>query len=287
MTVLVPTGLDEALAALADAPDAHVLAGGTDLMVELNHGRRRPPAVIAVGRVPELRGWSVEDGGVLRVGAATTYTELMAPAPAALAPALAAASRTVGSPQIRNAGTIGGNLGTASPAGDTLPVLVALDAEVELASASGRRRLSVAEFLTGPKRTALAPAELIVAVRFPSLGSAGAQEYLKVGTRNAMVIAVASCAVVVEPAHRTVRVGLGSVGPVPLRAPAAEAWATEHVDWADGAVDDPDTFGRLVAEAARPIDDHRSTAAYRRHAVAVLAARGLRRCLRTATEAAA
>ena len=287
MTVLVPTGLDEALAALADAPDAHVLAGGTDLMVELNHGRRRPPAVIAVGRVPELRGWSVEDGGVLRVGAATTYTELMAPAPAALAPALAAASRTVGSPQIRNAGTIGGNLGTASPAGDTLPVLVALDAEVELASASGRRRLPVADFLTGPKRTALAPAELIVAVRFPSLGSAGAQEYLKVGTRNAMVIAVASCAVVVEPAHRTVRVGLGSVGPVPLRAPAAEAWATEHVDWADGAVDDPDTFGRLVAEAARPIDDHRSTAAYRRHAVAVLAARGLRRCLRTATEAAA
>jgi len=287
VTVLVPSGLDEALTALADAPDAHVLAGGTDLMVELNHGRRRPPAVIAVGRVPELRGWSVEDGGVLRVGAATTYTELMAPAPAALAPALAAASRTVGSPQIRNAGTIGGNLGTASPAGDTLPLLVALDAEVELASASGRRRLSVAEFLTGPKRTALAPAELIVAVRFPSLGSAGAQEYLKVGTRNAMVIAVASCAVVVEPAHRTVRVGLGSVGPVPLRAPAAEAWATEHVDWADGAVDDPDTFGRLVAEAARPIDDHRSTAAYRRHAVAVLAARGLRRCLRTATEAAA
>ena len=287
MTVLVPTGLDEALAALADAPDAHVLAGGTDLMVELNHGRRRPPAVIAVGRVPELRGWSVEDGGVLRVGAATTYAELMSPGPAAWSPALAAASRTVGSPQIRNAGTIGGNLGTASPAGDTLPVLVALDAEVELASASGRRRLPVAEFLTGPKRTALAPAELIVGVRFPSLGSAGAQEYLKVGTRNAMVIAVASCAVVVEPAHHAVRVGLGSVGPVPLRAPAAEAWATEHVDWADGAVDDPDTFGRLVAEAARPIDDHRSTAAYRRHAVAVLAARGLRRCLRTATEAAA
>jgi len=286
VTVLVPTGLDEALAALADAPDAHVLAGGTDLMVELNHGHRRPPAVIAVGRVPELRGWSVEDGGVVRVGAATTYTELMAPGPAALAPALAAASRTVGSPQIRNAGTIGGNLGTASPAGDTLPVLVALDAEVELASASGRRRLPVADFLTGPKRTALAPAELIVAVRFPSLRADGAQEYLKVGTRNAMVIAVASCAVVVEPARHAVRVGLGSVGPVPLRAPAAEAWAAEHVDWA-GAVADADTFGRLVAEAARPIDDHRSTAAYRRHAIAVLAARGLRRCLRTGTEAAA
>jgi CO/xanthine dehydrogenase FAD-binding subunit len=287
VTVLVPTTLDEALTALADAPDAHVLAGGTDLMVELNHGRRRPPAVIAVGRVPELKGWSVEDGGILRVGATTTYTELMAPGPAALAPALAAASRTVGSPQIRNAGTIGGNLGTASPAGDALPLLVALDAEVELAAASGRRRLAVADFVTGPKRTALDPAELIVAVRFPSMTPGGSQEYLKVGTRNAMVIAVASCAVVVDPARRTVRVGLGSVGPVPLRAPVAEAWAAEHVDWARGAVDDPDTFGRLVAEAARPIDDHRSTAAYRRHAVAVLAARGLRRCLQTGAEAAA
>jgi CO/xanthine dehydrogenase FAD-binding subunit len=156
-----------------------------------------------------------------------------------------------------------------------------------LASASGRRRLPVADFLTGPKRTALAPAELIVAVRFRSLASGGAQEYLKVGTRNAMVIAVASCAVVVEPARHAVRVGLGSVGPVPLRAPAAEAWAAEHVDWAGGAVADVDIFGRLVAEAARPIDDHRSTAAYRRHAIAVLAARGLRRCLRNGTEAAA
>jgi CO/xanthine dehydrogenase FAD-binding subunit len=287
VTVRVPTGLDEALTALADTPEAHVLAGGTDLMVELNHGRRRPPAVLAVGRVPELRGWSMEDGGILRVGAATTYTDLMAPGPAALAPALAAASRTVGSPQIRNAGTVGGNLGTASPAGDALPFLVALEAEVELASIVGRRRLAVADFLTGPKRTALGPGELIVAVRFPALAAGGAQEYLKVGTRNAMVIAVASCAVVVDPARRAVCVGLGSVGPVPLRAPEAEAWAAEHVDWARGAIDDPETFGRLVADAARPIDDHRSTAAYRRHAVAVLAARGLRRCLRNGAEAAA
>ncbi len=286
MTVLVPTGLDEALTALADLPDAHVLAGGTDLMVEVNHGSRRPPAVIAVARVPELRGWSLEDGDVLRIGAATTYTELMAAEPAALAPALAAASRTVGSPQIRNAGTLGGNLGTASPAGDTLPVLIALDAEVELASTGGRRRMPVAEFITGPKRTARRPDELIVAVRLHAAASGDAQEYLKVGTRNAMVIAVASCAVVVQPARRAVCVGLGSVGPGPLRAPEAEAWASAHVDWDRGVIVDVDTFARLVADAARPIDDHRSTAAYRRHAVGVLAARGLRRCLGLRREAA-
>ena len=287
MTVRVPTDLDEALTALAATPEAHVLAGGTDLMVELNHGSRRPPAVLAVARIPELRGWSVDDSGILRVGAATTYTELMAPGLAALAPALAAASRTVGSPQIRNAGTLGGNLGTASPAGDTLPVLVALDAEVELASASGRRLMPVAEFITGPKRTARDLDELIVAVRFPALVHGDVQEYLKVGTRNAMVIAVASCAVVVEPDRRTVRVGLGSVGPGPLRAPEAEAWATAHIDWDRGALDDLEAFGRLVADAARPSDDHRSTAAYRRRAVAVLAARGLRRCLAPRAEAAA
>jgi len=283
-----PTQLKDAFALLDRyGKDGWKMAGGYDSLSWFKERIKRPKAVIDLGGIAELKGVRETPDGI-EIGALTTLTEIERnPIIREKYRLLADAAGKVASPQIRNAGTIGGNLGTASPAGDTLPVLVALDAEVELASASGRRRLSVAEFLTGPKRTALAPAELIVAVRFPSLGSAGAQEYLKVGTRNAMVIAVASCAVVVEPAHRTVRVGLGSVGPVPLRAPAAEAWATEHVDWADGAVDDPDTFGRLVAEAARPIDDHRSTAAYRRHAVAVLAARGLRRCLRTATEAAA
>jgi CO/xanthine dehydrogenase FAD-binding subunit len=286
VTVVCPTRLDEALAALADTPGAEILAGGTDLMVEVNHGSRRPQAVVAVARVAELRGWAV-DGAALRIGAATTYTDLLAGDIAALAPALAAASRTVGSPQIRNAGTIGGNLGTASPAGDTLPVLVALDAEVELASVRGTRRLSVADFITGPKRTAREPDELLVAVRIPPASPADGQEYLKVGTRNAMVIAVASCAVIVDRASHHVRVGLGSVGPRPLRAPEAEAWADAHVDWSSGQLNDPAEFGRLVAAAARPIDDHRSTADYRRHAVGVLAARGLRRGLRGTWGAAA
>jgi len=280
VTVACPTRLEAALDALASMPGAHVLAGGTDLMVEVNHGGRRPGAVVAVGRVAELREWGVEGDGMVRIGAGVTYTELMQGALAALAPGLAEAARTVGSPQIRNAGTIGGNLGTASPAGDTLPVLAALDAEVDLVSPDGPRRLPLSDFITGPKRTALRPGELIAAVRVRPAVDEDTQEYLKVGTRNAMVIAVASCAVVVEPSARRVRVGMGSVGPRPLRATDAEAWAEANIDWATGALDRADEFGRLVAEAARPIDDHRSTEAYRRHAVAVLARRGLARGLR-------
>jgi CO/xanthine dehydrogenase FAD-binding subunit len=278
VTVLVPTGLDEALALLRDHPHAQVLAGGTDLMNEINHGHRRPEEIIAIHRVGDLRGWSGEPDGTVRIGACTTYTDLLAPDLAGRAPALAEAARTVGSPQIRNAGTIGGNLGTASPAGDTLPVLAALEADVCVRSAGGTRRFPLQEFVTGVKRTALAPGELITDVRFAGAGEGEAQEYLKVGTRNAMVISVAGLALVLRRASRTVRVALGSVGPGPIRATEAEAWAADNVDWDRGTAD-VERFGALVAAAALPIDDHRSTAAYRRHAVGVLAARALRRAL--------
>ena len=262
MTVRVATSLADACAALAEDPDAEVLAGGTDFMVEVNHGRRRPSAVVAIARVPELAGWD-RDGDQVRLGAALTYTDLGRPDLAALAPALADAARTVGSPQVRNAGTLGGNLGTASPAGDLLPVLVALDATVHLRSVAGARDLPVTDFLTGVKQTALAPGELIEAVTIPV--ARGPQHYLKVGTRNAMVIAVVSLALVVDTGAGAVAVGLGSVGPTPLRVTATVEEAT-----------DPG-FPARVAEAARPIDDHRSSAAYRRHAVAVLAERAVRR----------
>src|SRR4051812_45663092 len=207
MTVTAPTSLADALAALADEPGSLVLAGGTDLMVQVTEGMRRPgPApVLALAGVPELRAVRRE-GDDLVVGAGVTYTELMGEPVADAAPALAQAARTVGSPQIRNAGTLGGNLGTASPAGDTLPVLVALGAAVELASATGTRVVAIGEFLTGPKATALEPSELIVGVRIPM--RRGPQEYLKVGVRNAMVIAVASVAMVVDPDTRAVGVGL-------------------------------------------------------------------------------
>lgn len=277
MTAQVSTSLDEALTALEREPGATVLAGGTDVMVEVNAGHRRPDAVIAVGRIPTLRGWSVT-GTTLRIGATTTYTDMLDAGFAAASPALAEAARTVGSPQIRNAGTLGGNVGTASPAGDTLPVLVALDAVVVLASSAGERRVPLVELITGPKRTAIGAGELITAVEVHA-GPGLAQEYLKVGTRNAMVIAVASCALVLDRADRTVRVGLGSVGPTPLRAPAAEAWGAERIAWGEATVDPvlAAEFGRRVAAEARPIDDHRSTADYRRHAVGVLAGRALRR----------
>jgi CO/xanthine dehydrogenase FAD-binding subunit len=277
VTVLLPDSLDRACAQLADHPEAHVLAGGTDFMVEVNFGHRRPEAVLSLSRVPELKGWS-RTGNRLVLGAGVTYAELTTPELSALAPALAQAARTVGSPQIRNAGTIGGNLGTGSPAGDTLPVLAALDATVELVSVAGSRTVAVTEFCVGPKRTARGPDEIIAAVSVPV--AAGPQEYLKVGPRNAMVISVAGLAAVADLTAATVAVGLGSVGPVPLRAPEAEAWIAERIDWSSGTLPEPDDavgFGSLVAAAARPIDDHRATADYRRHCIGVLARRAITR----------
>lgn len=286
MTVLAPDLLRDALVALGADPPPTVLAGGTDLMVDVNYGRRRPGDVLSLRRLGELRGWRVEpaaDGGSDEVvlGGATTYTTLLGTELAALLPALAQAARTVGSPQIRNTGTVGGNLATGSPAGDTLPVLVAHGASVELASPAGQRTLPVADFLLGPKRTALRPDELIVAVRVPVV--AGPGEFLKIGVRNAMVIAVANCALVLDPAGRAVRSALGSVGPVPVRDPGAEGWVADRLDWDGGGALDPALaaeFGERMAAASRPIDDHRATAAYRRHAVGVLARRALERAWR-------
>ncbi|MEX1162741.1 MAG: FAD binding domain-containing protein [Nitriliruptor sp.] len=278
MSIARPTDLDGALAAIAERPDAHVLAGGTDLVVEVNLGHRRPDAIVALRRVEELRRHELTDTH-LELGATVTYATVERDL-AELAPGLAMAARTVGSPQIRNAGTIGGNVGTSSPAGDTLPWLRALDAEVVLVSAAdGERIVPLADFITGPKRTIRRDDELIRAVRVPRV--AGPQHVAKIGTRNAMVIAVASLAIVVDTDARRVRVGLGSVGPVPLRATAAEDLVSDALDW-DALTCDADTvtaFARACSEASTPIDDHRSTAAYRRHAVGVLAARSLRRCL--------
>jgi len=260
--VLTPRSLDEALRVKSEHPGAVPIAGGTDLMVELNFDRRRPERILNLGEVSELRGWSRDDS-LLRLGAGLTYAEAMAEPLRSLLPALAEASRTVGSPQIRNRGTLGGNLATASPAGDSLPPLLVEDAEVEVASMSGSRRIELAEFLVGPKQNALVPDELIVAVLVRPSGAP--QTFMKVGPRNAMVIAVCSLAVAVDRERGELRAAFGSAGPVPalVVAPLAEA----------------DGFPALVASAASPIDDVRGTAVYRRHALRVLAARGLERCL--------
>jgi CO/xanthine dehydrogenase FAD-binding subunit len=280
MSVATPRSLEAALIALKEDPTAQLLAGGTDFMVEVNAGHRRPGSVIALSRVPELRSIS-QTKTTLRIGAGVTYADCANDPIATLHPALAAAARTVGSPQIRNAGTIGGNVGTASPAGDTLPVLAALDAEIELTSVDGSVRIvGWREFIVGVKKTTRQPDELITAVLVPLLDSR--QDYLKVGTRNAMVISVAGLALVVNFTGKDVRVGLGSVGPVPLRATAAEAWVAEQINWDTRTIDDPrtyETFGLMVAEAAQPITDHRSTADYRRHAVGIMAQRALARLI--------
>ena len=279
MSVLLPTGLDEALHLLAQLDSALVLAGGTDLMVEVNYGRLSPGAVLSLRGVDELRGWR-RDGDSVVMGAGLRYSEMLDAEFAAVAPALAQAARTVGSPQIRNAGTVGGNIATASPAGDALPPLYALDAVVGVASVRGQRAVPIADLIVGPKQTTLADDELIVSVTVPA--AAGPQEFLKVGTRNAMVISVASMALVVDLGARTVAGALGSVGPTVLRCREAEAMAAREVDWRRGRIRDPrayETFGAMCAAAARPIDDHRSSAAYRRHSIAVLGRRALMRAL--------
>ncbi len=279
MDVLLPRTLEEALEMKAARPEAVPIAGGTDLMVELNFDRRRPETMIDICRVPELQEWRREDGALF-LGAGVTYSRIMRELPE-LAP-LAQASRTVGSPQIRNRGTVGGNLGTASPAGDALPVLAAYDAEILLEAAGGRTRSVPWDgFLLGPKQNALRPEELIVGARWRVTRGPGS--FSKIGTRNAMVIAVASLCVVVDEDRRSVRVALGSVGPTVLRAPEAEGFAARGIAeagaWGDPAAPLPsyvqEGFGERVAAAARPIDDVRGTAAYRRHACGVLARRVL------------
>lgn len=284
MTVLVPTTLDAALAGIAANAGATLVAGGTDLMVEVNEGHRRFPwpdddvTVIALNRVPELTSWTYDPGArTVTLGAGVTWSEVEREPLRSLLPALAEAARTVGSPQIRNAGTVGGNLATCSPAGDGLPVLAALDAVIGLVSATGRRSLPVGEFMVGVKRTTLHPGELIETITVPLLE--GWQGYSKVGVRNAMVIAVASACLAADLAARSVRIALGSVAPTIVRCLDAEAFAAGAVDWEAGAVDAAvaNEFGALAAAASRPIDDHRSTAAYRRHAIGVMAARLIRR----------
>jgi CO/xanthine dehydrogenase FAD-binding subunit len=275
---LRPATLADALAAKAEHTDAVPIAGGTDLMVELNFDHRRPRALLDLTRVGELSDWEPVDGR-LRIGAGVPYTRIITELGDRL-PGLAMACRTVGSPQIRNRGTVGGNLGTASPAGDTHPALLACDAVVEVASERGTRTIPVTDFYLGVKRNALAPDELITAVHLAP--AAGPQQFAKVGTRNAMVIAVCAFGLSLFPADGRVGAAIGSAAPTPRRAGAAEDFLAgelaEH-EWWESRDPLPDIvirrFGELVAHASAPIDDVRGSAAYRRHALAVLARRTL------------
>jgi len=248
------------------AEGAVALAGGTDLMVEVNFGHARPMDVVALRRVGELAEWEPT-----RIGAGVTWSRLERHGPIALAQA----ARTVGSPQIRNAGTLGGNVGTASPAGDGLPFLAAVDASIELAAPTATRTVPWHEFFVGVKRTARVAGELITGVLLPE-AMPERQAFGKIGARNAMVIATVCCVVTRDTSGAT-RVALGSVAPTPMRA-----WRAEEMI---SSIDKPSEsdlteFARLVSEEVRPITDHRSTEEYRRHAAGVLARRLLDRCLR-------
>ena len=279
MEFLQPTTWSEALAMRAEHPDALAIQGGTDVMVDLNFDRRRPGALLDLGRVAELREWGQDDGRV-RLGAGVSYARIIAELGTQL-PGLAMASRTVGSPQIRMRGTVGGNLGSASPAGDAHPPLLAAEAVIEVESAArGTRMIPAAEFYTGVKRNSLEPDELIAAVLGPP--AAGPQQFSKVGTRNAMVIAVSAFAVALHPDRRAVGTGIGSAAPTPRRAAEAEAFLAGELESAglwESRGELPETlaraFGERVAAAASPIDDVRGSAAYRRHSLAVMARRAV------------
>jgi len=276
MDFLQPATWTEALEMKSARPEAMPIAGGTDVMVEINLDRHRPAAIIDLTRVKELTEWGPE-AGLLRIGAGVTYARIIEELGDQLQ-GLAMASRTVGSPQIRNRGTVGGNLGSSSPAGDAHPPLLASGAVVELTSVGGSRRLPVSEFFTGPKLNTMKKDELISA--FLVEPAKGPQQFSKVGTRNAMVIAVCSFGLAIDPERRHIGTGIGSAAPTPVVAVEAEKFIEGVLDEAGMwekpmAVDQKalDRFGELVAAASRPIDDVRGTAAYRRHALSVMARR--------------
>jgi CO/xanthine dehydrogenase FAD-binding subunit len=241
--------------------------------------------LLDLDRVRELRGWTLSDRR-LRVGAGVTFSELTGERGngsgelGRLLPGLALAARTVGSPQIRNRGTIGGNLGSASPAGDCHPCMLAAGAEVEVESVRGTRRIDIDEFYLGVKRNALADDELIAAVWLSPPD--GPEQFAKIGTRNAMVIAVAAFGLALHPARRGVGTGIGSAAPTPVHAREAESYLAGELGgggyWESREplpASVVSSFAELVSAAARPIDDVRGTADYRRHALGVLARRTL------------
>jgi len=278
MTVIVAKELTTALTALREHGDARLIQGGTDLMVEINFNHVKPTTMISLRDIESLRTIRRDQPGIISIGSGVPYSIIEGEPVLSEIPALAQAARTVGSPQIRAAGSLGGNLGTCSPAGDTLPVMFALDAMIHLSTVDSSRVVSIHDFMTGVKRSVRQHDEIITTINFPIIN--GWQGYSKVGVRNAMVISVASACLVADHENADVRIALGSVGPTIIRCRAAEAWLKSTLDLSTReaiSLDVANEFGRRAAEESSPIDDHRSTAQYRRHAISVLASRLLRK----------
>ena len=278
MTVIVAKELTTALTALREHGDARLIQGGTDLMVEINFNHVKPTTMISLRDIKSLRMIRTDTPGIMSIGSGVPYSVIEGEPVLTAVPALAQAARTVGSPQIRAAGSLGGNLGTCSPAGDTLPVMFALDASIHLSTIDSSRVVSIHDFMTGVKRSVRQHDEIITAIDFPIIN--GWQGYSKVGVRNAMVISVASACLVADHENADVRIALGSVGPTIIRCRSAESWLKTTLDLSTRStisLDVANEFGRRAAEESSPIDDHRSTAQYRRHAISVLASRLLRK----------
>lgn len=285
---MLPTTLDEAVSALTAVPAAVPVAGGTDLMADVNAGQLRPAALVGLGRVGGIRGWEYQDGHAV-LGAGLTHARMCRPDFAALIPGLAAAAHVAGPPQVRNAGTLGGNVVTGAPTGDALPVLAALEAALSIAGPGGaHREVPVSHLLAGVEM--LQPGELVGHVRVPLLHAP--QTFLKATGRTGPGRALASVAVVLDPVRRGVRCAVGAVAPMPLRPLEAERWIASLIDW-EGGRGLPEgaltAFGEYVAMACIPDPPAEEAegeppvlppaALHLRRTVATLSRRGLGRAL--------
>ncbi len=283
---VVPGSLDEALETMKEhAPHLKPLAGGTDLLVELKNNLNGPQVVMDLSGLPELRGVEETSAG-LRIGAMVTHTEIEKdPLIAEHVPAMMAAAATIGGVQTRNMGTIGGNLVTAVPSLDSGPVLLALDAQVTVAAAGGKRQLPLTEFFVGPRQTALAPDELLVDILIPTVMLGRRASFRKFGLRKGQALALvnAAASVAVEGGRiAEARIALGAVSPTVIRAMSAERVVTgKQINDADALRE----AAEVAVTEAQPIDDFRASAAYRRELIAVGTFRVLEEALAQTTAA--
>ncbi len=266
-----------AVALLAEhGPSVKVLAGGTDLLADLKSTAHGPRVVVDISRAADMRQIEVTERG-LSIGALATHTDIMrSPVIREMFPALVDAAHTIGAVQTRNLGTLGGNLVTAVPSMDSGPTLVALDAEVTIAGPAGERRLPLAEFFAGPRKTVLKPDELLIEILIPRQNLGKPAHFLKMGLRKGQALALVNVAAslwidVASNTLRAVRIALGAVAPTIIRAPQAEAYL-------EGRAATPEAMaeaGRLAVAGAKPISDFRASAEYRRDLISVLTRRAL------------
>ncbi len=254
---------------------AKILAGGTDLLVELKHAVHDPEIIVDVSRLRELKDIAIADDG-LHIGALATHTDIMnSPIIGGMFPALVEAAHSIGAVQTRNLGTLGGNLVTCVPSVDSGPALVALDAAVTVANSSGRRRMPLAEMFVGPRKTSLQPDDLLVDIVIPKENLDKPAAFEKFGLRKGQALALVNAAASFRVGDKSIfvapRIALGAVAPTVIRAPKAEAYLDGRTIGAEAMAE----AGRIAATEAKPISDFRASADYRRDLIAVMVKRAL------------